>query len=106
MNAIPAQVAGVAEIVMVSPAPAGEVNDAVLAAAAIAGVERLFSIGGAQAIAALAYGTDSVPACDPITGPANRYVSESQPQRYGKDGIDRTAGPPDNLFFRSGGGPG
>jgi histidinol dehydrogenase len=102
MNAIPAQVAGVGEIIMVSPAPAGELNDAVLAAAAIAGVERLFSIGGAQAIAALAYGTESVPACDKITGPGNSYVAEAKRQVFGKVGIDMIAGPSEILVICDG----
>lgn len=102
MNAIPAQVAGVGEIVMVSPAPAGDLNDAVLAAAAIAGVERLFSIGGAQAIAALAYGTESVPACDKITGPGNSFVAEAKRQVFGKVGIDMIAGPSEILVICDG----
>ncbi len=102
MNVIPAQVAGVGEIVMMSPAPGGELNDAVLAAAAIAGVDRLFTIGGAQAIAALAYGTDSVPACDKITGPGNRFVAEAKRQVFGKVGIDMIAGPSEILVICDG----
>lgn len=102
MNVIPAQVAGVSEIVMASPAPDGAVNDAVLAAAAIAGVTRLFSIGGAQAIAALAHGTASVPAVDKITGPGNSYVAEAKRQVFGKVGIDMIAGPSEILVICDG----
>jgi len=93
MNAIPAQVAGVGEVVMVSPSPDGELNDTVLAAAAIAGVSRVLSIGGAQAVAALAYGTETVPAVDKIVGPGNIYVAEAKRQVFGKVGIDMIAGP-------------
>lgn len=102
MNAIPAQVAGVKEIVMVSPAPGGEVNDTVLAAAAIAGVKTLFTVGGAQAIAALAYGTDTIPAVDKITGPGNSYVAEAKRQVFGKVGIDMIAGPSEILVVCDG----
>ncbi len=93
MNAIPARVAGVREIIMVSPTPGGEVNELVLAAAAISGVHRLFRIGGAQAVAALAYGTRTVPRVDKIVGPGNRYVAEAKRQLFGRVGIDTIAGP-------------
>lgn len=93
MNAIPARVAGVGEIVMVSPAPGGQMSPVVLAAARIAGVDRVLRIGGAQAIAALAYGTASVPAVDKIVGPGNRYVASAKRQVYGQVGIDLIAGP-------------
>lgn len=102
MNVVPAQVAGVGEVVMMSPAPGGELNDAVLAAAAIAGVDRLYSIGGAQAIAALAYGTESVPAVDKITGPGNSFVAEAKRQVFGKVGIDMIAGPSEILVVCDG----
>jgi len=93
MTAIPAQVAGVAELVMVVPTPAREVNELVLAAAALAGVDRVFTIGGAQAVAALAYGTDTVPAVDKIVGPGNIYVATAKRMVFGKVGIDMVAGP-------------
>ncbi len=93
MNAIPAKVAGVGELVMVVPAPDGEFNDLVLAAAHVAGVDRLFTIGGAQAIAALAYGTATVPAVDKIVGPGNIYVATAKRAVFGKVGIDMIAGP-------------
>ena len=93
MTAIPAQVAGVGEIIMVVPAPGGAVNPAVLAAAALAGVDRVFTIGGAQAIAALAYGTETVPAVDKIVGPGNSYVAAAKRLVFGKVGIDMIAGP-------------
>lgn len=102
MNALPAQVAGVGEVVMVSPAPAGKLNDTVLAAAAIAGIDRLFTIGGAQAVAALAYGTASVPGVDKITGPGNSYVAEAKRQVFGKVGIDMIAGPSEILVVCDG----
>lgn len=102
MNAIPAQVAGVENIVMVSPAPAGEVNDMVLAAAAVAGVDRVITIGGAQAVAALAYGTETVPAVDKIVGPGNIYVAEAKRQVFGKVGIDMIAGPSEILVVCDG----
>lgn len=105
MNVIPAQVAGVDNIVMMSPAPAGEINDSVLAAAAIAGVERLYSIGGAQAVAALAYGTESIAAVDKITGPGNSYVAEAKRQVFGKVGIDMIAGPSEILIICDGSTP-
>ena len=102
MNALPAKVAGVNEIIMVSPAPGGELNDMVLAAAAIAGVDRFISVGGAQAVAALAYGTDTVPAVDKIVGPGNIYVAEAKRQVFGKVGIDMIAGPSEILVVCDG----
>jgi histidinol dehydrogenase len=102
MNAIPAKVAGVAELVMVVPTPDGEVNDMVLAAAAIAGVDRVFAIGGAQAVAALAYGTDTVPAVDKIVGPGNVYVATAKRMVFGKVGIDMIAGPSEILVVCDG----
>jgi histidinol dehydrogenase len=98
MNAVPAKVAGVRELVMVSPGP----NALVLAAAAIAGVERVISIGGAQAIAALAYGTASVPRVDKIVGPGNVYVAEAKRQVFGQVGIDMIAGPSEILVICDG----
>ena len=102
MNALPAKVAGVEEIIMVSPAPDGELNELVLAAAAIAGVDRLFTLGGAQAVAALAYGTETVPAVDKIVGPGNIYVAEAKRQVFGKVGIDMIAGPSEILVVCDG----
>ena len=93
MNAVPAKVAGVREIIMVAPAPGGERNDLVLAAAAICGVDRVFSIGGAQAVAALAYGTATIPAVDKIVGPGNAYVAAAKRRVFGMVGIDMIAGP-------------
>jgi histidinol dehydrogenase len=93
MTAVPAHVAGVDEIIMVVPTPGGEVNELVLAAAALAGVSRVFTIGGAQAVAALAYGTDTVPAVDKIVGPGNAYVATAKRRVFGKVGIDMVAGP-------------
>ncbi len=93
MNALPARVAGVAEIIMVVPAPGGERSDLVLAAASICGVARLFTIGGAQAIAALAYGTETIPAVDKIVGPGNAYVAAAKRGVFGVVGIDLIAGP-------------
>jgi len=102
MNAIPAKVAGVAELIMVVPTPCGEVNDMVLAAAAIAGVDRVFAIGGAQAVAALAYGTETVPAVDKIVGPGNVYVATAKRLVFGKVGIDMIAGPSEILVICDG----
>ena len=102
MNALPARVAGVAEIVMVSPVPDGELNDMVLAAAAVAGVERFFTLGGAQAVGALAFGTETVPAVDKIVGPGNIYVAEAKRQVFGKVGIDMIAGPSEILVVCDG----
>ena len=92
MNALPAHVAGVPEIIMVVPAPNGELNPLVLAAAYLAGVSRVFTIGGAQAVAALAYGTQTVPAVDKITGPGNRFVAAAKRAVFGQVGIDMIAG--------------
>ena len=97
MTAIPAKVAGVDELIMMAPSPAGELNDMVLAAAHIAGVDRVFSIGGAQAIAALAYGTEMVPAVDAIVGPGNIYVATAKKLVFGQVGIDMIAGPSEVL---------
>ncbi len=99
MNAVPAKVAGVKELVMTSPTPNGEFNDMVLAAAAIAGIDRVFRIGGAQAIAALAYGTKTVPAVDKITGPGNIFVATAKRQVFGRVGIDMIAGPSEVLVI-------
>jgi len=93
MNAVPAKVAGVREIIMVVPAPGGERNDLVLAAAAMCGVDRVFTVGGAQAIAALAYGTATIPAVDKIVGPGNVYVAAAKRRVFGVVGIDMVAGP-------------
>ncbi len=103
MNALPARVAGVDELIMVVPTPGGEVNELVLAAAAIAGVDRVFAIGGAQAIAALAYGTRSVPRVDKIVGPGNIYVATAKGMVYGSVGIDMIAGPSEILVVCDGG---
>src|SRR4029453_15582123 len=92
MNVLPAKVAGVREIIMTVPTPDGERNELVLAAAAICGVDRMFTIGGAQAIAALAYGTQTVPAVDKIVGPGNAYVASAKRQVFGVVGIDMVAG--------------
>ena len=97
MNAIPAKIAGVKEIVMVTPPTGGSVNPAILAAAKIAGVDRVFKIGGAQAVAALAYGTESVPKVDKIVGPGNAYVAEAKRQVFGRVAIDMIAGPSEIL---------
>ena len=102
MNVIPAQVAGVREIFMVSPATDGELNPAVLAAAHLAGVHRAFSIGGAQAIAALAWGTGTVPAVDKIVGPGNRYVAAAKRMVFGVVGIDMIAGPSEVVVVSDG----
>lgn len=102
MNALPAKVAGVSEIIMVVPAPHGELSELVLAAASITGVDRLFTIGGAQAVAALAYGTETVPAVDKIVGPGNRYVAEAKRQVFGRVGIDMVAGPSEILIICDG----
>lgn len=102
MNALPAKVAGVGEVIMVVPAPGGEINDLVLAAACITGVDRLFTIGGAQAIAALASGTTTVPAVDKIVGPGNIYVATAKRQVFGRVGIDMVAGPSEILIICDG----
>jgi histidinol dehydrogenase len=103
MNAIPAKVAGVGELIMVVPTPGGEQNDLVLAAAHIAGVDRAFAVGGAQAVAALAYGTDTIPAVDKIVGPGNIYVATAKRAVFGQVGIDMVAGPSEILVLSDGG---
>jgi histidinol dehydrogenase len=103
MNAIPAKVAGVNELVMVVPTPRGETNALVLAAAFISGVDRVFRVGGAQAVAALAYGTDSVPRVDKIVGPGNIYVATAKKLVFGQVGIDMIAGPSEILIISDGG---
>ena len=105
MNAIPAQVASVGEIVMVVPAPGGERNPLVLAAAHIAGAHRVFTIGGAQAVAALAWGTATVPRVDKITGPGNAYVASAKRRVFGQVGIDMIAGPSEILVLADGSTP-
>ena len=102
MNAIPAKVAGVPELIMVVPTPNGETNDLVLAAAAIAGVDRVFTIGGAQAVAALAYGTETIPQVDKIVGPGNIYVATAKRMVFGTVGIDMIAGPSEILVLCDG----
>ena len=105
MNAVPAKVAGVGEVIMVVPTPNGERNALVLAAAAIAGVDRVFTIGGAQAVAALAYGTATIPAVDKITGPGNAYVAAAKRRVFGQVGIDMIAGPSEILVLADGSTP-
>ncbi|PKM35762.1 MAG: histidinol dehydrogenase [Gammaproteobacteria bacterium HGW-Gammaproteobacteria-10] len=102
MNAIPAKVAGVPELIMVVPTPQGEINQLVLAAAYLAGVDRAFSIGGAQAVAALAYGTETVPAVCKIVGPGNIYVATAKKMVFGQVGIDMIAGPSEILIICDG----
>ncbi len=102
MNAIPAKVAGVGEIIMVVPTPRGEVNNLVLAAAAIAGVDKVFTVGGAQAVGALAYGTETIPKVDKITGPGNIYVATAKKAVFGVVGIDMIAGPSEILIIADG----
>jgi len=102
MNAIPAHVAGVEDIIMVVPTPDGEVNELVLAAARIAGVTRVFTIGGAQAVAALAHGTDTIPQVDKIVGPGNIYVATAKSMVFGRVGIDMIAGPSEILVVCDG----
>jgi histidinol dehydrogenase len=102
MNAIPAKVAGVQELIMVVPTPGGERNPLVLAAAAIAGVDRVFTIGGAQAVGALAYGTETVPPVDKIVGPGNAYVANAKRHVFGTVGIDMIAGPSEILIIADG----
>ena len=104
MNAIPAKIAEVNEIIMVVPAPRGELNEMVLASAYISGVDRVFTIGGAQAIAAMAFGTATVPKVDKIVGPGNRYVAEAKRLVFGKVGIDMIAGPSEVLILNDGSG--
>ncbi|MGD8796384.1 MAG: histidinol dehydrogenase [Thiohalophilus sp.] len=102
MNAIPAHVAGVEEIIMVVPTPDGEVNEMVLAAARIAGVSKVFTVGGAQAVAALAYGTKTIPQVDKIVGPGNIYVATAKSMVFGRVGIDMIAGPSEILVVCDG----
>jgi len=102
MNAIPAKVAGVRELIMVVPTPDGVVNELVLAAAHIAGVDRVFAIGGAQAVAALAYGTETIPAVEKIVGPGNIYVATAKKLVFGQVGIDMIAGPSEILIICDG----
>ena len=102
MNAIPAKIAGVKEIVMVTPSKGGTVNPVILAAARIAGVTRIFKVGGAQAIAALAFGTETIPRVDKITGPGNAYVAEAKKQVFGQVAIDMIAGPSEILVVADG----
>ncbi|MFZ3208613.1 MAG: histidinol dehydrogenase [Geobacteraceae bacterium] len=104
MNAVPARVAGVGEVIMVAPTPGGEINPHVLVAARLSGVDRLFRIGGAQAIAALAYGTATVPRVDKITGPGNIYVATAKKLVFGQVGIDMIAGPSEILVINDGSG--
>ena len=99
MNSVPAKVAGVKEIIMVVPSPKGEVNDLVLAAAHLGGVDRLFRLGGAHAIAALAIGTNTIPKVNMIVGPGNQYVAEAKKELYGEVGIDSFAGPSEILII-------
>ena len=105
MNAIPAQVAGVGEIIMVVPTPQGAKNPLVLAAAYVAGVSRAFTVGGAQAVAALAYGTETIPKVDKITGPGNAYVASAKRRVFGTVGIDMIAGPSEILVLADGSTP-
>ncbi len=105
MNAVPAQVAGVAEIVMVVPTPGGEINELVLAAAHVSGVQRGFAVGGAQAVAALAYGTETIPAVDKIVGPGNKFVAAAKRQVFGTCGIDMIAGPSEIVVVADKGNP-
>jgi histidinol dehydrogenase len=102
MNVIPAKVAGVDEIIMTVPTPKGERNDLVLAAAALTGVDRVFTVGGAQAVAALAYGTATIPAVDKIVGPGNAYVAAAKRRVFGVVGIDMVAGPSEILIVCDG----
>jgi histidinol dehydrogenase len=102
MNAIPAKVAGVQEVIMVVPTPDGVKNELVLAAAAIAGVDRVFTVGGAQAVGALAYGTDTIPQVDKIVGPGNAYVAAAKRRVFGTVGIDMIAGPSEILVICDG----
>ena len=102
MNALPAKVAGVGQIIMVVPAPHGELNPLVLAAAYLAGVDKVFTIGGAQAVPALAYGTNTIPQVDKITGPGNKYVAAAKRAVFGQVGIDMIAGPSEVLVYAEG----
>ena len=102
MNALPAKVAGVSELIMVVPTPRGELNELVLAAAHVCGVDRVFAVGGAQAVPALAYGTESVPPVDKIVGPGNIYVATAKRTVFGQVGIDMVAGPSEILVICDG----
>ena len=104
MNAVPARVAGVGEIIMVAPTPGGEINPHVIVAAKLSGVDRIFRIGGAQAVAALAYGTETIPKVDKITGPGNIYVATAKKLVFGQVGIDMIAGPSEILVINDGSG--
>ncbi len=104
MNAVPAKVAGVGEVVMVAPTPGGEINSHVLVAARLSGVDRIFRVGGAQAVAALAYGTATIPRVDKITGPGNIYVATAKKLVFGQVGIDMIAGPSEILIINDGSG--
>ncbi|MDQ6974074.1 MAG: histidinol dehydrogenase [Mariprofundaceae bacterium] len=105
MNAVPAHVAGVETIVMVVPTPAGDINDLVLAAAYISGVQEAYAVGGAQAVAALAYGTKTIPAVDKIVGPGNKFVAAAKKQVFGTCGIDMIAGPSEIAMIVDSGNP-
>ncbi|HEU0265680.1 MAG TPA: histidinol dehydrogenase, partial [Geobacterales bacterium] len=104
MNAVPAKVAGVQDVVMTAPTPGGEINPHVLVAARLSGVDRIFRLGGAQAVAALAYGTETVPKVDKITGPGNIYVATAKKLVFGQVGIDMIAGPSEILVINDGSG--
>ena len=104
MNAVPARVAGVGEIIMVAPTPGGEINPHVLVAARLSGVDRIFRMGGAQAVAALAYGTETIPMVDKVTGPGNIYVATAKKLVFGQVGIDMIAGPSEILVISDGSG--
>jgi histidinol dehydrogenase len=104
MNAVPAKVAGVPEVIMVAPTPGGEINPHVLVAASLSGVDAIFRIGGAQAVAALAYGTATVPRVDKVTGPGNIYVATAKKLVFGQVGIDMIAGPSEILVINDGSG--
>ncbi|HEY5975448.1 MAG TPA: histidinol dehydrogenase [Geobacteraceae bacterium] len=104
MNAVPAKVAGVPEVIMVAPTPGGEINPHVLVAASLSGVDRIFRVGGAQAVAALAYGTATIPRVDKVTGPGNIYVATAKKLVFGQAGIDMIAGPSEILVINDGSG--
>jgi histidinol dehydrogenase len=104
MNAVPARVAGVGEVIMVAPTPGGDINPHVLVAARLSGVDKIFRIGGAQAVAALAYGTATIPRVDKITGPGNIYVATAKKLVFGRVGIDMIAGPSEILVINDGSG--
>jgi len=105
MNAVPAKVAGVSEVIMVAPTPGGEINPHVLVAARLSGIDKIFRIGGAQAVAALAYGTATIPRVDKITGPGNIYVATAKKLVFGAVGIDMIAGPSEILVLADGSTP-